>query len=400
MTAGLYIHIPFCPQICGYCDFYKVAHRGETQVQSYLESVKREIAFYSDDPRIHNLTFETLYFGGGTPSLLSAAEIHKLLDLIFTRFHFAGNPEVTVETDPGTVDLPKLQAFRAAGVNRLSLGIQSFQNNELAFLDRTHHSDEAIAAFEMARRTGFENISIDLMFGLPGQSLSDWGKNLQRAVKLAPEHISSYCLTFEPGTPLMNKLRKGLVQKPLDALPRAMYLHAIDFLAGCGFEHYEVSNFAKAGFRSRHNLKYWNGSPYLGVGASAHSFVEKRRFWNVRHLKKYHDALAAGRFPIAGEERLTPEKERCERFFLALRQRGGLHVKTFAEEQRLLFFENYGAALSKFFDGDFHDEAFTKDLISGARTLKSDWLEFHGGHLRLTDEGFAVCDSICAEFLK
>ncbi len=399
MTAGLYIHIPFCPQICGYCDFYKVAHRGEAQVQSYLNSLKKEILLYSREPRIQNLTFETLYFGGGTPSLLSASEIHKLIELVFCRFQFAGNLEVTVETDPGTVDLPKLQAFRAAGVNRLSLGIQSFQDDELKFLDRTHHSDEAIATFEMARRAGFENISIDLMFGLPGQSLSDWEKNLQTAVKLAPEHISPYCLTFELGTPLMNKLRKGLVQKPLDARPRAMYLRAIDFLGGCGFEHYEVSNFAKAGFRSRHNLKYWDGSPYLGLGASAHSFWEKRRFWNVRHLKKYHGALASGCLPIEGEEFLTLEKERLERIFLALRQRGGLHVKTFEEEQRLPFFENYGAALSKFFDGDFRDEAFTKELINGERTLKSDWLEFHGGHLRLTNAGFAVCDSICAEFL-
>ena len=398
MIAALYIHIPFCPQICGYCDFYKVAHRGDSQVGAYLDALKKEIALYAADPAAQGLTFETLYFGGGTPSLLTPAQLHDIIDGLLGKFKFSSAPEVTLETDPGTVDLPRLQAFRAAGVNRLSLGVQSFQNEELEFLDRLHSADEAVATYEMARQAGFGNISIDLIFGLPGQGLASWEKTLQWVTTLAPEHLSTYCLTFEEGTPLMNKLRKGVVQKPLPDLTRIMYLYAMEFLTANGFEHYEVSNFARPGLSSRHNLKYWNGNPYLGMGTSAHSFIGKRRYWNVSHLNRYRDALAAGRFPVEGDEQLSPDAEALERIFLSLRQHKGLHVRNFEAEFSLRFFERYSPALFKFFESDFHDGVLTEGLLNGERTLKGPWLEFDSGFLRLTTAGFAVCDSICGEF--
>jgi len=399
MTAGLYIHIPFCPQVCGYCDFYKVAHRGSAQVSSYLDGLKKEIFLYSDEPATRSLTFETLYFGGGTPSLLKAAELEEIIRLIFEKFEFLTAPEITVEADPGTVDLDKLRAFRTAGVNRLSLGIQSFHDEELKFLDRTHTAEEAISTLEMARSAGFDNISIDLIFGLPDQTLLKWEANLQTAIELSPQHISPYSLTFEDGTPLMVKLRKGLVQKSPEDRQRKMYLHTIDFLSANGFDHYEVSNFAKPGRHSQHNLKYWNGNPYIGLGTSAHSFIGKRRFWNVSHLKKYRDALAENRFPIAGEENLLPADLVLEKIYLSLRQRTGLHLKDLEAEYGFDFFERYFSALTKFFDGDFQDSRFISELRNGDRALESHWVEFEAGSLRLTKEGFAMCDAICAEFV-
>lgn len=399
MTAGLYVHIPFCPQVCGYCDFYKVAHRGAAQVSSYLDGLKKEISLYFNDSVTRSLTFETLYFGGGTPSLLKASELDEIIGLVFTIFKFAEAAEITVETDPGTVDLDKLRAFRAAGVNRLSLGIQSFHDEELRFLDRTHSAKEAVSTFEMARSAGFDNISVDLIFGLPDQTLSRWEENLKTVIELSPQHISPYNLTFEDGTPLMVKFRKGLVQKSPDDRQREMYLRTIDFLSANGFEHYEVSNFARAGFHSRHNLKYWSGNPYIGLGTSAHSFIGKRRFWNVSHLKKYRDALGENRLPIEGQENLTPDDQVLERIYLSLRQRTGLHLKDFEAVYGFDFFERYFSALTKFFDGDFQDNRFISELRNGERSLKNHWLEFNDGFLRLTKEGFAMCDAICAEFL-
>jgi oxygen-independent coproporphyrinogen-3 oxidase len=393
MTAGLYIHIPFCPQICGYCDFYKLAHRGDAQVESYLAALRKEISLYATHSSFRGLKFGTLYFGGGTPSILNAAHIHEMVELAFSNFQFEPTSEVTLETDPGTADVNKLRDFRAAGVNRLSLGIQSFQNHELKFLDRTHTAEDAIATFEMSRQAGFENISIDLIFALPSQRRLEWEENLSQAIRLAPNHISTYCLTYEDRTPLMFKLRKGLVEKLPDEKQREMYLQALEFLAANGFDHYEVSNFAKAGFYSRHNLKYWDGSAYLGLGASAHSFIGERRFWNFSHLKKYRDALAADRLPIEAEEQLTHEQEILERIFLSLRQRKGLDVKSFEASNGVAFFERYRQPLLKFFDGELPEAG-----LNGAAPLKSDLLEFDGQYLKLTDAGFAVCDAVCAEF--
>jgi len=393
-TAGLYIHIPFCDIKCGYCDFYTVT-KCSPQIPSYLNALTKEIEIYSTDSVVKMLRFETIFLGGGTPSLLSAEQILSLLELIQTRFEFAKNPEVTLETNPNTVDLQKLEALLTSGVTRLSLGVQSFHPEELKFLDRDHSDKESVTAVQNARKAGFENISIDLIFGLPKQKLQFWKKNLEWAVGLDPDHISAYNLTYEEGTPLTTRLQRKEIKILPDETQKQMLLTAIDFLQAKGFEQYEISNYAKPGFESKHNRKYWNGCPYLGLGVSSHSFLNGRRFWNVRNMKAYIAQLTNEALPIEGEENLDGNQRALERVYLGLRQRHGIDLKSFEAEIGISFFERYSGPLSKFFDFDFRSEQIT----SGSRKLSGKFLEIENGFLRLTNEGIVLSDSICAEFV-
>lgn len=398
MTAGLYIHIPFCEKRCGYCDFYALAQR-QSVLPAYLSALKKEIQLYSDEPAVKQIVFETLYFGGGTPSLLGADQIASILNCVLARFNFSQGPEVTVEVNPGTVDLEKLKRYREAGINRLSLGIQSFNADDLTVLDRTHTVEEALTPFNDARKARFENISIDLIFALPGQSLSAWETNLKLAVNIEPNHISTYNLTYEEATPLAIQLKNGRVKMCSEELQRKMYLTAIEYLEANNFLHYEISNFAKPGCESRHNQKYWDGSPYLGLGASAHSFFDGRRFWNVSNLRTYITSLSENKLPLDGEEYLGISEASFEKVFLGLRQRRGLHLKTFESEVGISFFDKYFAALPSFFSCNFKDSNLVAELTDGSRRLKSRLLEIEGGFLKLTKEGLLTCDSICAKFV-
>ena len=397
-TAGLYIHIPFCDIKCGYCDFYTVTKR-DSQIPSYLKALTKEVEIYSTDSTVKNLCFETVFLGGGTPSLLSAEQIFSLLELIKTRFEVATNPEVTLETNPNTVDLQKLEAILASGVTRLSLGVQSFHSGELKFLDRDHSDKESVAAVQNARRAGFENISIDLIFGLPKQKLRTWENSLELAVELNPNHISAYNLTYEEGTPLTTRLKRKEVEILTDETQKQMFLTSIDFLQANGFEQYEISNYAKPGFQSIHNKKYWNGSSYLGLGVSSHSFMNNRRFWNVRNMKSYISALTNETLPIEGEEKLGLKQRALEKVYLGLRQRRGIDLKSFEDEIGLPFFDRYRGSMSKFFEVDFRNEEMISELISGVRNLRGMFLEIEGGFLRLTKEGIVLSDSICLEFV-
>ena len=397
-TAGLYIHIPFCDIKCSYCDFYTVTKR-DSQIPSYLKALKKEVEIYSTDPIVKNLRFETIFLGGGTPSLLSPAQIFSLLELIKTRFAVATNPEVTLETNPNTVDLQKLEALLESGVTRLSLGVQSFYPEELKFLDRDHSDKESVAAVQNARKAGFENISIDLIFGLPKQKLFTWQKNLELAVEINPNHISVYNLTYEEGTLLTTRLKRKEIEILPDETQKQMFLTTIDFLQANGFEQYEISNYAKQGFQSIHNKKYWNGSPYLGLGVSSHSFLNSRRFWNVRNMKTYISALENEALPIEGGEKLDMKQRALEKVFLGLRQRRGIDLKSFEDEIGLTFFERYPGSMSKFFEVDFRNAKITSELVSGVRSLRGMFLEIEGGFLRLTKEGIILSDSICAEFV-
>jgi len=393
-TAGLYIHIPFCDIKCGYCDFYTVTRRNP-QIPSYLNALTKEIEIYSTDSFVKMLRFETIFLGGGTPSLLSAEQILSLLESIQTRLEFAKNPEVTLETNPNTVDLQKLEALLTSGVTRLSLGVQSFHPEELKFLDRDHGDKESVTTVQNARKAGFENISLDLIFGLPNQKLQFWEKNLERAVGLNPDHISAYNLTYEEGTPLTTRLRRKEIKILSDETQKQMLLTTIDFLRANGFEQYEISNFAKPGFESKHNRKYWNGSPYLGLGVSSHSFLNDRRFWNVRNMKSYISALTNGTLPIEGEEKLDLNQRALEKVYLGLRQRQGIDFKSFEAEIGISFFERYSVPLAKFFGFEFRSE----EITSGSRKLSGKFLEIENGFLRLTNEGIVLSDSICAEFV-
>ncbi len=399
MTAALYIHIPFCEIRCGYCDFFTVTGR-EEQIPAYLSALEREIALCLQEHAEHALTFETLYFGGGTPSLLSAGQLESLISTALAKFNFAPNPEITLEANPATLDLAKLRELRAVGINRLSLGVQSFHPKELHFLDRDHTVTQAITNYEQARQAGYDNISIDLIFGLPKQTQQAWQENLKRAAALAPDHISAYNLSFEDGTPLTTQLQAGKIKRAPEERQRRMLLATIEYLREHGLQHYEISNYARPGLESRHNQKYWDGSPYLGLGVSSHSYVNGRRFWNVRNLKTYLDKLHAGELAIAGAESLDQETRSFELVYLGLRRRTGVALQRYEIETGDRFIERHRRTLAKFFDHSFDDESTQTALTQGAISLGGELLEFAGGHLRLTDAGVVLCDAICAEFLS
>ncbi|MCG3118865.1 MAG: Oxygen-independent coproporphyrinogen-III oxidase-like protein YqeR [bacterium] len=373
-TAALYIHIPFCEKRCVYCDFYTVAGV-ESRLPDYIKALKKEMALRAAETFWQRQRFATIFFGGGTPSLLAPPEIAEILDTAFASFHFAAHPEITLEANPGTITSAQLARYRAAGINRLSLGIQSLHVDELERLDRIHSPQQAIDAVVMARHAGFENINMDFIFALPQQTLGRWQDNLAQAVELRPTHISAYNLTIEPGTPLEVKIRKGEIQPLSEEEERAFFQFTIDFLERHGWQQYEVSNFAKPGYEARHNIKYWDGSAYLGLGASAHSYDGKRRFWNVANLRKYLAALAADRCPEDNAEPLTKQQKIFETAFLGLRQRRGVDLAAFAKQFRRSFDETF--------------KGVVQELEKGGLLVRRDH------YLQLTREGLMLCDEVC-----
>ncbi len=398
MTAGVYIHIPFCDIRCGYCDFFTVADQRE-KMPEYLDALLREIDITSAQPQWRQERFATLYFGGGTPSLLTPDQLARIIAAVSAHFHLTADPEVTLETNPTTVDRAKLAAFRDAGINRLSLGVQSFHEHELKFLDRDHSVAESVAAFEAARAAGFDNVSFDLIYTLPGQTLAQWQATLDHTTELGPEHISAYTLTYEKGTPLFRQLQSGSFRVSPEEKQRQMQLTTIECLHARGFEQYEVSNFSRPGVHSRHNQKYWDNSPYLGLGASAHSYRDDRRYWNVRSISGYLDALRDARFPVAGEDVLGRDEIEFETVYLGLRQNRGVHLLSFEQRTGQSLFARYAKTVRKFFPLPPRNDALMRHLTSGAESLSGEYMRIEDGYLRLTREGFLVCDAICADFL-
>lgn len=329
-AAGIYVHVPFCVRKCAYCDFYSVS---DISLKSmFLEALSSEIA--AADPGL--FVFDTIYIGGGTPSLLEPVEVAGIIAGLFSKFRFEEPVEVTLEANPGTVDEAKLSGFRSAGVNRLNIGVQSFQEKNLELLGRIYSARQAHEALLNARQRGFEAVGLDLIYGLPGQSRADWLADLQLAVVFQPEHLACYMLTVEPGTPLAEDQRRGRFHPAPEADVAELFLATSEFLTGRGFRHYEISNFARceadgssAACISRHNSKYWTHAPYLGFGPAAHSFLPPRRFWNHRDVTRYADELRAGRRPVAGEEVLTPKQEMTEAIMLGLRTAAGVDLREF-----------------------------------------------------------------------
>ncbi|MGI6219945.1 MAG: radical SAM family heme chaperone HemW [Bacteroidaceae bacterium] len=290
--AGLYLHVPFCNSRCIYCDFYSTVH-GE-QASRYVDCLVEEMKMRSSalDGPLH-----TIYIGGGTPSLLSPQLVERLLVAAEECFGIAPGAEVTLEGNPDDLTFPYLASLREAGVNRLSIGVQSFHDRTLCFLRRRHTARQAVEAVENARRAGFGNLSLDLIYGLPGEELPDWRENIDRALELKPEHLSAYLLTYETGTPLEVLRRQGKVTEAGEDLALACYGLLTEMLRAAGYEHYEISNFARPGFVSRHNSSYWRDVPYLGCGPSAHSYYGGRRRWNAPALFPYMEALGRGELP-------------------------------------------------------------------------------------------------------
>lgn len=310
-AAGLYIHVPFCSSKCPYCDFFSIT--AADMVDAWCTAVCRELDMYRGlFPR-----FETVYFGGGTPSLLSEKQLAGLMAHVNTCVEICGDSECTIEVNPDDLTRDKARALHGIGFNRLSIGVQSFDERVLRFLGRRHTARQALDACGHAAAAGFSNISIDLMYGLPDQT---WQAELKQAVRLRPAHLSCYQLTIKPGTPFYERQQAGSLAIPSDEELAEFFLLTDSYLAAAGYGHYEVSSFARSpDHASRHNSRYWRHVPYLGLGPCAHSFDGQKRWWNSGSVQEYCRALSAGMPPVAGEETLAPEQLRLERLMLGLR---------------------------------------------------------------------------------
>jgi oxygen-independent coproporphyrinogen-3 oxidase len=384
--ASLYIHIPFCEHKCIYCDFYSIApnesrpHAG-LSTRRFIESLKREIVLRAQEERFR-VPYATLFLGGGTPSLLSLDELGEIFDALVRSFSIERDAEITIEANPGTVDLEKFRAYRQLGINRVSMGVQSFHDDDLRFLTRIHSSDQTKRCVHDAGAAGFENVSIDLMFALPGQTRERWRSNLDEAVRLHPTHISCYSFIVEPHTPLARMVEAKQVSLLSIDEDAALYESTMEYLSACGYEQYEVSNFAKAGFASQHNRNYWNHSNYLGFGPSAHSFwyghessEAPERWWNVSDIVGYNESLGNCSLPVAGRERLTRIQLLEEEIFLGLRS-DGVDIGGFQRR--------HGMNLLSDPTSKFHD------LIANRMAVLDQ------GKVRLTAKGYLLCDEICA----
>ncbi len=318
---GLYIHVPFCLGKCPYCDFYSTDD--STLISSWIKALENEILLYKDTFN----DFDTLYLGGGTPSCLSLNDLEKLIETVRKSFSFFSDSEITIEVNPGDLTPDKLKQLRSLGFNRLSLGVQSFDDEVLCFLKRRHTAKEAEKTVEDIRSAGFENLSIDLMYAVPGQNMAGWVKTIEKALSFSPEHLSCYQLTVKEGTPFFVLKQKGGFKPQVGE--EDSFLLTSDILEKNGYIHYEVSNFAKTeNLFSAHNQKYWQHIPYLGLGPSAHSFAGDTRWWNFSSVKKYVDELNKGNRPVEDKEKIDEKEKRLEELFLGFRTKNGVELDT------------------------------------------------------------------------
>ena len=369
MLQGLYVHIPFCPQICPYCAFASL--RGEDHMHGrYIAALCREIenraSLRSAEP------LRTVFFGGGTPSQVAPELLGTVLEAIDRTFAIAADAEITVEANPGTVDLQKFAGLRRIGCNRLSLGVQSFDDGALKKLGRVHDSAEAERAFRAARAAGFANASIDLIFSVPGVAPATWRASVEKAVELAPEHISAYALSIEEGTVFARRHHEGRLVPLGEEEDAEQYEWTRARLLEAGYEQYEVSNFARPGLYSRHNWSYWSGAEYLGVGLSAHSYIQDRRFWNMRDLHGYIECIENGTSCEAGSEEIDALTAQRERFWLGLRTCRGVELR--GGEAAIL------AASARF-----------------AQLVAAGHLKIDAGRLFLAPEAFVLADALAVE---
>ena len=334
MFTRLYIHIPFCRKKCPYCAFFSQEYSGEN-LDNYVELLCAEMSLVAEKTDSRH-ALDSIYFGGGTPSLLDFRQIERLIVQAERLFGLAARAEITLEANPGTVDYRKLADFRRAGANRLSLGIQSFDDRMLASLGRIHTAQEAQAAFAAARRANFNNIGIDLINSLPGQTREMWRTDLEQALQLAPEHLSVYGLTIEEDTRFAAQYVENSPLLPDEDLSAEMFEAADDLLCSHGYEHYEIANYARPGFRSQHNGGYWHRDGYLGLGAGAHSYLRDSgcgtRFSNVADLNEYAKALHKGELPRLDVTELSREDAMAEHMFLGLRMSDGIVFENFEKE--------------------------------------------------------------------
>ncbi len=340
--AGIYIHIPFCKQACTYCNFHFSTN---LDLQNdFTAALLNEIALR--EAYIQEETVETIYFGGGTPSLLSPRAIYEILKSVGNHFRISQNPEITLETNPDDINMSDLDKWKKAGINRLSIGVQSFFSEDLIWMNRAHNGEQAVQAVQDSKKAGFDNFSLDLIYGAPGLTDEKWDLNLQKAISLEPAHMSCYALTVEPKTALHNmiKTKKSVAVDP--EKQASQFITGIQQLEAAGFEHYEISSFARPGKRSRHNSSYWQSKKYLGLGPSAHSFNGTSRQWNISNNALYVKSLMAGQLNFESEN-LLPRDLLNEYIMTSLRTKEGLdlqHVSEHFGKQKVNLLENNASA--------------------------------------------------------
>lgn len=370
--SGIYIHIPFCSKRCNYCDFYLVTNLD--LISKFISSLKKEITFYSETN--NGFDFDTVFFGGGTPSILSSLQIGEIMDHLSKCFKISTNSEVTLESNPEDFLDKNAGDYNSAGINRLSLGVQSFMDTELKFLTRQHTSEQAQTVIQNASKY-FDNISLDIIYSLPSQTIEDIDHSLSKAIYLGVKHISAYTLTYEKKTVLYKSLEKKLFKQNTDNTEALLYRYVSDKLMQSGFKHYEVSNFAEENYQSRHNLKYWHYENYLGFGPSAHSFFNGMRWNNFNSIGKYNFLLEKDVLPAEEKYEPDPDQRHLEFVMLALRSDG-------------IDFKKYREMFDK--DFKFKFEGQINDLIS------NDFGQTDGNRFFLTEKGFAVADEIISKY--
>jgi len=382
MSAGVYLHIPFCKSRCSYCDFATDVYKSSETVERYVNALIKEISSFEfgKNPPAHaggsDLLIDTIYFGGGTPSLLIAKQVEKILNAVKTRFNLQPGAEITMEMNPATVTPESLAAYRSLGINRASFGVQTFDDTELKRLARGHDANDARETFRLLREAGFKNVSFDLIAGLPRQTLAEWENNLDEALKMQPEHLSLYLLEIHEGTPLAEQIRSKRQPVPDDELAAEMFELMLDRVTAVGYQQYEISNFSRPGFESRHNSKYWRLEPVYAFGVSAHSFDGRQRYANERDTAGYVKLI---------EEKMTAETMRenidaaSEYIFLGLRMTNGIGLADYQKRFGTLLIQNYGRELESLSE-------------SGLVELSED-------NLRLTRKGMLFSNDVFSVFV-
>lgn len=380
MPAGVYLHIPFCKSRCSYCDFATDVYRSADAVDRYVSALCSEIERFSKrnaESQIANpKSVDTIYFGGGTPSLLSSSQVGQVIDVVRSNFDVADDVETTMEMNPATVTAESLTGYRSVGVNRASFGVQTFDDRALRLLARGHDANDARNTFKLLRDAGFENLSFDLIAGLPNQTLDQWRRNLDEAVAMAPEHLSLYLLEIHEGTPLAEQIRSGRQPVPDEDLAAEMYELMVDELTVADYTQYEISNFAKRGFESRHNTKYWRLDPVYGFGVSAHSFNGSARYANQRDTAEYVDRIESGRSAEVSRERIDLASEFI---FLGLRLTDGIDVSEYARRFDINIESKYETELE--------------------RLVEAGLIEPGSTHLKLTRKGMLFSNEVFSVFV-
>ncbi|SDZ19623.1 oxygen-independent coproporphyrinogen-3 oxidase [Proteiniborus ethanoligenes] len=373
---GIYVHIPFCQSKCYYCDFCSYPSILDNS-EKYISYLKREIDIYEE--RLKDYSISTIFLGGGTPTAINGEYIYEIMGYIHKKLNTNRIKEVSIESNPKTLDDEKLNIYKNAGINRISLGVQSMNDTMLNKIGRIHTAEDFINTYRLIRKHGFDNVNFDIMFNLPGQTIHDSIKTLGIITELEPEHISYYSLKIEEDTPFYHMYMNKQIVLPDEDTEREMYHKGIELLEKKDYIHYEISNFAKKGYESRHNLIYWRAEPYIGLGLSAHSYFEKFRYGNTEDLNIYFEQLSNGQLPIEEKEFIDDNMEVAEYIILGLRLMQGVNIEDFRKRFCIDILDKYGEIIDKF--------------------IKKGLLEKKDNNIKLTKKGLDLCNLVFMEIL-